>query len=76
MYECSIYEDRPQICRDFPTRETENLKYPSCTYWFDVKGRHGECSRCGECCEFSRVFTIEHGRCPHLKEIDNKAAAL
>jgi len=76
MYECSTYEIRPQICKDFPIHEMEKLKYPSCTYWFDTKERHGECSRCGECCEFSKVFTIECGPCLYLKEINNKAATL
>ena len=69
MYKCSIYKDRPQICRDFPSRETENLRYQSCTYWFDINGRQGECSRCGECCMLNKLYA---GICPHLELVGDQ----
>jgi len=29
---CSIYETRPQACKDFPTKPQEILSLPGCTY--------------------------------------------
>jgi len=67
---CLIYEDRPKICRDFPTLQTKLKKhYLSCTYWFDELERKGECSRCGECCELNKVFTDKIGPCPYLRKL-------
>lgn len=68
MYACSIYEDRPQICRDFPLPSPKKSKvYPSCAYWFNRNMEiQGECNRCGECCKFCKVFTKRAGRCPYL----------
>lgn len=65
MYKCLIYEDRPQVCRDFPSYPRENKNYPSCTYWFDSDGMKGECSRCGECCKVNKLY---NGICPYLEK--------
>ena len=62
---CSIYEDRPQVCKDFPTKYTNFKYYPSCTYWFENGERKGECSRCGECCITNKLYD---GICPYLEE--------
>lgn len=65
MYKCSIYDDRPQVCKDFPTRHINFKYYPSCTYWFEGMERKGECSRCGECCKLTKMYK---GTCPYLKK--------
>lgn len=33
---CGIYEDRPNTCREFPTKP-DDLVELSCTYWFEHK---------------------------------------
>jgi len=65
-YKCSIYKDRPQECKDFPTPEINFQYHPSCTYWFDGDERRGECSRCGECCIMQKLYD---GVCPYLEVI-------
>lgn len=70
---CKIYDERPDVCKNFPSGLGEIREFPSCTFWFDEKGkRKGECSGCGECCqrpylylpEFDKKFTEEP--CPYL----------
>jgi len=70
---CKIYENRPKVCKNFPTGPGEIREFPSCTFWFDEKGvRHGECSGCGECCLRPYIYLPEFGRkfmeeqCPYL----------
>ena len=36
--ECSIYEDRPQICRDFPNHPLSVSVIPECSFKFKQKG--------------------------------------
>lgn len=67
MHKCSIYKDRPQLCRDFPSNMIEVSRYPSCTYWFDDRERKGECSRCGECCKVNKLYD---DICPYLEKDD------
>lgn len=71
MYKCSIYEDRPQLCRDFPRREVDILNFPSCSYWFDGNKIYGECGRCGQCCKLTKQYK---GICPYLELISDKEA--
>lgn len=48
---CSIYEDRPDVCKRFPTQERLKSHLKSCSYTFaGLNERFGECNRCGECC--------------------------
>lgn len=72
MYKCSIYENRPQICRDYPSMGTGCI-IPGCSYKY---GPHnellGECSRCGKCCylkfdlwSLGKEF-IKGAECPYL----------
>lgn len=68
MYKCSIYEDRPEACREFPTHRTNFRHYPSCTFWFHDGVRQGKCSRCGECCKFNKVFSSACGPCSYLED--------
>jgi hypothetical protein len=52
---CSIYEERPQSCRDYP--QPGHYRPSSCTYWFDEEGvRQGECApECmASCCSIPR----------------------
>lgn len=49
---CSIYEDRPTACREFPLNQAEVDQCSSCSFWFDEEGnRHGECNHCAQCCD-------------------------
>lgn len=50
---CSIYEDRPQICVDYP--EVDHYIPSECTYTFTGSERHGECAcDVGACCAIPR----------------------
>lgn len=52
---CGIYEDRPQICRDYPT--AGHYIPPECTYTFPGGDGHreGECAcGVGACCSVPR----------------------
>lgn len=50
---CGIYEDRPKLCKDYPT--VSHYQPPECTYYFVGAERRGECN-CGEaaCCTLPR----------------------
>lgn len=37
---CTIYENRPRTCREFPTRPEDILGSP-CSYWFDRETKDG-----------------------------------
>jgi len=52
---CSIYEHRPQMCRDYPT--PESYTPPECTYYFTAEGRKGSCDPYCQaaCCLIPRV---------------------
>lgn len=50
---CAIHDSKPIPCGNFPqtARMLESVT-DKCGYSFDADGvRHGECSRCGACCE-------------------------
>jgi hypothetical protein len=51
---CSIYEKRPQMCRDYPKRDSYIPE--SCTFYFTLEGRQGQCDpQCdGACCRLPR----------------------
>jgi len=49
---CSIYEKRPDICRNFPTSESEIRHFDKCGYYFKDGKRYGECNGCGQCCVY------------------------
>jgi hypothetical protein len=52
---CAIYEDRPQLCRDFPTAENRSIPQ-ECTFQFIDGERFGECDcGVGACCAVPRV---------------------
>jgi hypothetical protein len=50
---CSIYEDRPKVCVDYP--KVEHYIPPECTYYFSGAERQGSCA-CdeGACCAVPR----------------------
>jgi hypothetical protein len=47
---CRIYDDRPKICKCFPTHALEILDFDECTFYFEDGVRKGECCGCGQCC--------------------------
>ena len=72
---CTIYDNRPEVCKQFPSNANMIKDFPSCSYYFDGDGnRHGECNGCGECCmrpylylpEFNKKFCEKP--CPYLIE--------
>jgi len=78
---CGIWEDRPQICRDYP--KVDHYMPEECTYTFNGEERRGECAcDVGACCNAPRengepggtpLPSIAGGRpCKHLvwKEVD------
>jgi len=49
-YKCSIYSDRPEICKQYPAKGTGSI-LEGCTYSLNSAGElEGECNRCGKCC--------------------------
>lgn len=74
MYKCAIYENRPQICKNFPLELSGIIEHKSCSYKFDKRVRSGICNQCGECCFLHKdIFGL--GRkfngdpCPYLEKI-------
>lgn len=64
---CKVYQDRPEICKQFPLTKGEIAEWPGCGYWFDEKGeRHGECYiECPHiCCVDVPFFGVMHELCP------------
>jgi hypothetical protein len=47
---CRIYDDRPEMCRVFPTRERDIKDFDKCTFYFEDGERKGSCCACGQCC--------------------------
>jgi Fe-S-cluster containining protein len=44
---CSIYDNRPSVCKKYPTRPSVQRHLSRCSYIFDEKGnRSGECDGC------------------------------
>ena len=43
---CTIYEDRPQVCRDFP-QAPDQLEGTPCSYWFERTLEDGTIERRG-----------------------------
>jgi len=63
IYKCSIYDKRPEICKEFP-KVINLLLFPSCEI---------PCNRCGKCCEKLEFDILNLGdsfvkwqRCPYL----------
>jgi Fe-S-cluster containining protein len=74
-YECSIYENRPLICKLYPVEKWTGFPTNSCSYYLKDGKMVGECSRCGRCCnlfidihKFGKKF-VQGEPCPYLKEI-------
>jgi Fe-S-cluster containining protein len=76
-YECSIYENRPLICKLYPIEKWTGDPTIGCSYYFEDGQMIGECSRCGTCCSFLFIDIHElgekfvRGPCPYLKELYN-----
>lgn len=50
---CSIYENRPEICRVYP--KVDHYIPPQCTYYFKGEERQGSCAcNDGACCASPR----------------------
>ena len=51
---CDIWDDRPKVCRVYPTRSS--YMPDSCGYYFTAEGRKGSCyMECqGACCALPR----------------------
>jgi hypothetical protein len=47
---CSIYKDRPDICKRYPEHQHQPDYYKSCSYTVENGIITGECNQCGECC--------------------------
>jgi Fe-S-cluster containining protein len=47
---CSIYENRPDVCRNFPVSTAAIEEFSECGYYFENGTRKGECNGCGQCC--------------------------
>jgi len=70
---CLIYNERPELCKKFPSHESHIYFFKSCSYTFTENGeRIGECNQCGECC-FLRADLHKFGDkfspgapCPYL----------
>lgn len=63
-YECSIYDKRPKVCREFP-KKVNLLLFPSCEI---------PCNSCGECCKNLQHDILNLGSdfrkgqdCPYLR---------
>ena len=83
---CAIYEDRPKLCKDYPT--VSHYIPAECTFYFSGSERRGECA-CGEgaCCALPREGGEPGGSplpeeaggspCKHLKwdEVTEKEAS-
>jgi Fe-S-cluster containining protein len=69
--ECSIYENRPLLCKLYPVEKWTGSPTNSCSYYLEDGEILGECSRCGKCCnlvidihELGKKFV--QGPCPYL----------
>lgn len=54
---CSIYDERPEMCRNYPARDGRYIP-PSCSFFFPGDGtRRGSCDpKCeAACCRLPRV---------------------
>jgi len=50
---CGIYENRPQVCKDYP--KVDHYLPEECTYTFNGSERRGECTcDVGACCNTPR----------------------
>ena len=50
---CSIYERRPELCRNYPT--VYHYVPPECTFWFAGDRRTGKCEcNASVCCALPR----------------------
>lgn len=50
---CSIYENRPKVCREYP--KVDHYLPPECTFTFVGSDREGECAcDIGACCSVPR----------------------
>ena len=47
---CKIYATRPDMCKVYPTHESEISEFDKCTYKFVNGVRKGQCCACGQCC--------------------------
>ena len=57
---CSIYDDRPKLCVDYPT--VSHYTPPECTYTFVDGERFGECGcGVGACCATPRELGMPGG---------------
>ena len=73
---CTIHDNKPDVCKNWPYKEQDLLAYPNCTLYFKNGKLRGECNMCGECClkpwitppGYERKFRDES--CPYLKETD------
>ena len=70
---CSIYKNRPDICKRYPEHRTQTHYYEKCSYSFVGVKRIGECNRCGQCCflkkdihGFGNTF-VKGDPCPYLE---------
>ena len=74
-YRCKIYDTRPDICRNYPTRDNSFL-LKDCSYKFHrFKGPLGTCNQCGKCCFFhTDIFNlgkdfVKGDPCKYLEKI-------
>jgi len=73
---CTIHNDKPDVCKNCPSQESELLAFPNCSLYFKDGKLQGECNQCGDCClkphitppGYDRKFTNE--TCPYLKEVN------
>lgn len=57
---CSIYEDRPQVCKDYP--KIDHYRPEECTYAFMDNERIGRCEcNVGACCSVPREGGLPGG---------------
>jgi len=71
---CSIYENRPDICRRYPELLHQPDYYKTCTYRVENRKIVGECSQCGACCYLEKDIHglgdkfVKDAPCPYLIE--------
>ena len=57
---CSIYENRPEVCKKYP--EIYHYIPEECTFWFAGPERHGSCAcEVGACCSVPREGGLPGG---------------
>jgi len=70
---CSIYKNRPDICKRYPERRSQTNYYEKCSYSFIGDERIGECNKCGQCCFLEKdVYGlgdafVKGAPCPYLE---------